>query len=510
MDVFGVNVNCGSVVIDSCKDLGIPWGEDWTFEMLLGDLVDAAQSLVKYGVQYASAELSDNLLKAVNALRCALTNLGTNAWNIIAAAYWLLVGVGQEKVVKEYLDIGYEYICTCQEDAKSIIESFGPAPDDGRAGYLLSSCSESGAVKKGDAQVKQQERRAAQAAAKEATKKQDELANLEQQKADELGALTSVKGYQAQLEQKQNEAFRAYQKEASRLEDQATVTEAEKSELERLQMIYEATKAAKQKIILGDVSARLGDAKKNSGLGGLSTVASDAADRQQALAKKMQEFPGDEETSLALTAAETEMHLIQQELDRMASSGEVSVRETESIKELAQTAREQEAYNRLYAEALPIARGGNELEFEMYFAALEAQFDSIETDYNWAVECLKKADCAAENKPDVDGLEVEFESALLDFNAALDVQFDVVEAVGQEQLIPEVTLTEDEEEDLRIPVKAARDAEGGNATIEDLLKGLFDSVTGGETALGKDKENRDVQTNLGRARTVYDFVKKYA
>jgi hypothetical protein len=107
MDVFGVNVNCGSVVIDSCKDLGIPWGEDWTFEMLLGDLVDAAQSLVKYGVQYASAELSDNLLKAVNALRCALTNLGTNAWNIIAAVYWLLVGVGQEDMVKEYLDIGY-------------------------------------------------------------------------------------------------------------------------------------------------------------------------------------------------------------------------------------------------------------------------------------------------------------------------------------------------------------------------------------------------------------------
>jgi hypothetical protein len=29
------------------------------------------------------------------------------------------------------------------------------------------------------------------------------------------------------------------------------------------------------------------------------------------LAKKMQEFPGDEETSFALTAIETEMHLIQ-------------------------------------------------------------------------------------------------------------------------------------------------------------------------------------------------------
>jgi len=50
MDLFGITVNCTQVVIDSCKDLGIPWGDDWTFELLLGDLVDAAQALVKYGV----------------------------------------------------------------------------------------------------------------------------------------------------------------------------------------------------------------------------------------------------------------------------------------------------------------------------------------------------------------------------------------------------------------------------------------------------------------------------
>lgn len=75
-----------------------------------------------------------------------------------------------------------------------------------------------------------------------------------------------------------------------------------------------------------------------------------------------------------------------------------------------------EAYNRLYAEAMPIARGGDEMEFEMYFAALEAQFQSIETDYNWAV---------AEKKPEAAELGKQFDKALLDFNAALDVQFDV-------------------------------------------------------------------------------------
>lgn len=91
------------------------------------------------------------MLKAVNALRCALTNLGTNAWNLIAAAYWALVGVGQEEVVKEYLDIGYEHICTCQEDAVGLVDALGGVTDGGRSAYMLSSCSESGAVKKGDA-----------------------------------------------------------------------------------------------------------------------------------------------------------------------------------------------------------------------------------------------------------------------------------------------------------------------------------------------------------------------
>lgn len=139
-------------------------------------------------------------------------------------------------------------------------------------------------------------------------------------------------------------------------------------------MIYEATKSVKEEIILGDVATRLAAARALTGLDGLAAAADVAADKQMALAKKMQEFPGDEPTSLELTAAETEMHLVQQELDRLGNATDISVRETDALKDLAQTAREQEAYNRLYAEALPIARGGDEMEFEMYFAALENAF----------------------------------------------------------------------------------------------------------------------------------------
>jgi hypothetical protein len=99
---------------------------------------------------------------------------------------------------------------------------------------------------------------------------------------------------------------------------------------------------------------------------------------------------------------------------------------------------------------------------------------------------------------------------LLDFNAALDVQFDVVEAVEQEQLIPEATLTEEEEEDLSYPIKDARARDGGAADIKTRLKQLFDDITRLETQLSKDKEDRETQDGLARARTIYEFSKRYA
>jgi replicative superfamily II helicase len=200
------------------------------------------------------------------------------------------------------------------------------------------------------------------------------MAKLVKDKEEELYALTTTKGYQAELEQKQLDAFKAYQLQSKKLDEQADVSEAEKEGLEELKMIYEAIKEVKNDIILGDVATRLADARTKNGLAGLATVADDAADKQAELAKKMQEFPGDEPTSLALTASETEMHLIQEELDRMGRSTEISVKETASIRDLADEARVREAYNRIYAESLPIARSGTEMEFEMYFEALAAAF----------------------------------------------------------------------------------------------------------------------------------------
>jgi hypothetical protein len=126
--------------------------------MLLGDLIETAGALIKFGINYIGSSLSQNLLRALNALRCAVTNLGTNSWNLIAAAYWTLVGVGQKDTAHEYLDLGYEHICTCQEDAIEIMKSFGGGEEEEGQKKNDFACSESGSVKKANAEEDKKKR----------------------------------------------------------------------------------------------------------------------------------------------------------------------------------------------------------------------------------------------------------------------------------------------------------------------------------------------------------------
>ena len=58
----------------------------------------------------------------MNALRCALVNMGGNAWNLIGAAYFAAKQVGQEDVVKDNVNLAYEYVCTCSQDVTKIAD----------------------------------------------------------------------------------------------------------------------------------------------------------------------------------------------------------------------------------------------------------------------------------------------------------------------------------------------------------------------------------------------------
>jgi len=183
--------------------------------MVLGDIVDAAQLLIKFGVQYIQdyVAISDNLMKAINALRCSITNIGENSWNIIAAAFWTAVGLGYAKDIAGYLDIGYEWICTCQEDANKLVRSWGVKDDGGRTDALLGTCSEKADGEKDKGKEKQKERVQARKDAGLVALKNAAKLKLEAEKQEEFQDVIKGEGVNG-LEKRQILAYNAF-REAS-------------------------------------------------------------------------------------------------------------------------------------------------------------------------------------------------------------------------------------------------------------------------------------------------------
>jgi hypothetical protein len=151
----------------------------------------------------------------------------------------------------------------------------------------------------------------------------------------------------------------------------------------------------------------------------------------------------------------------------MSQSTEVSVREAGGIEEIAESARLKEAYNRLYASSLPIARSGDDATLELYFRAIKSAFEDAEKKYNLSV---------AENRPDAVEKGIILAENLADYTASLDVQYDVVEDAEQESLLPEVNLDEDDQDALAFPIDASRQTEGGQADVDFRLMQLFKDV----------------------------------
>jgi hypothetical protein len=133
------------------------------------------------------------------------------------------------------------------------------------------------------------------------------------------------------------------------LDGKEAPSDEDKQELEELRRAYEATKTAKANIVREGIAADLWAAREADGLDGLRAVIDEASETQLALAKIAEEFPRDEDIANDLGAAETQIRLLRDELLVMTQSAEVSVREAEGITDIAEAARNAEAYNRLYA-----------------------------------------------------------------------------------------------------------------------------------------------------------------
>ena len=131
-------MNCGSAISDKCKDVKIPMTEAGWIKMV-GEAVGSITFLPTAAAQMGAESMSLNMMKAVNAGRCAIVNFGDNGWNVIACLWFLAKQFGQEGEIKTLLDEYYPYVCTCKEDADKIAKSFG---GNTQSQDVFNSCSE--------------------------------------------------------------------------------------------------------------------------------------------------------------------------------------------------------------------------------------------------------------------------------------------------------------------------------------------------------------------------------
>ena len=88
----------------------------------VGYAVNIANLGVTFVVSFMLDGLTPNLLRALNAGVCMISNLGNNTWTLIAAAYWTLATFKMEGLLTKYLNMGVEHLCTCKNDIDGMLK----------------------------------------------------------------------------------------------------------------------------------------------------------------------------------------------------------------------------------------------------------------------------------------------------------------------------------------------------------------------------------------------------
>ena len=83
--------------------------------------------------------MSLNMMKAVNALRCSLVGFGENGWNFIASLWFLLKHFKKQGWLKKQINKYFPYVCTCKLEADKIAKTMGASE---KTAEVMTACSE--------------------------------------------------------------------------------------------------------------------------------------------------------------------------------------------------------------------------------------------------------------------------------------------------------------------------------------------------------------------------------
>lgn len=149
-------MNCGSAISDTCASAIFPLDKELTStdpltytacvdlysdvkwqnncvisrtQDLVAELIYVATFLITTSLTTAASSLSKNMVKGLNALRCAISSGGVNIYNLIAALYFAARQFKQEGEIQKYLNEYWPYACTCIEDVDQFSQFFGGNED---------------------------------------------------------------------------------------------------------------------------------------------------------------------------------------------------------------------------------------------------------------------------------------------------------------------------------------------------------------------------------------------
>ena len=146
-----MSFTCGSGVMDSCvgTTFYLDKEADGTLcssystrqlqeDCIIGNSADLVAEVI-YVTTFAitialtqfSSSLSKNMVKGLNALRCAALNGGVNAYNLVAAAYFAARQFGQAQKLQDLINEYFPYLCTCMNEVEQMGEWFGTNPNAG-------------------------------------------------------------------------------------------------------------------------------------------------------------------------------------------------------------------------------------------------------------------------------------------------------------------------------------------------------------------------------------------
>ena len=113
-------MNCGSDLFHpDCVGATITL-DNTGFQQFYGELVSTGTALFTIMLSAGTAEMPENLVRAMNAIRCAYVSGWVNQWMLMGAVYYASRQFGYDLIVGGIIQSWYPYVCTCTKDVETI------------------------------------------------------------------------------------------------------------------------------------------------------------------------------------------------------------------------------------------------------------------------------------------------------------------------------------------------------------------------------------------------------